>query len=49
MASGLGSTIAIWRERGTYHLLCGEFALQAKLKRPNDFYEGEMVGQPPQS
>jgi len=27
-----GSNIAIWRERGTHHPLCGEFAFQAKFK-----------------
>src|SRR5580704_9696011 len=26
------SNIAIWRERGTHHALCGEFAFQAKFK-----------------
>src|SRR5215472_12725419 len=26
------SNIAIWRERGTHHPLCGEFAFQAKYK-----------------
>jgi hypothetical protein len=32
------SNIAIWRERATQHLLCGEFAFQAKFKRRDDFH-----------
>jgi len=34
-----GSNIAIWRERGTHHPLCGEFAFQAKFKRRDDLHD----------
>jgi len=27
------ANIAIWRERGTHHPMCGEFAFEVKLKR----------------
>ena len=30
------SNVSIWRERGTHHPLCGEFAFQAKFKRRDD-------------
>lgn len=33
------SNIAIWRERGDHHTLCGEFAFQAKFKRRDDLHE----------
>jgi len=33
------SNISIWRERGTHHPLCGEFAFQAKFKRRDDVHE----------
>lgn len=33
------ANIAIWRERGTHHTLCGEFAFQAKFKRLDDLSE----------
>src|SRR5271168_3214645 len=33
------SNIAIWRERGTHHPLCGEFAFQARFKRREDVHE----------
>src|SRR5262249_10161191 len=33
------SNIAIWRERGTHHALCGEFAFQAKFKRLDEPHE----------
>ena len=33
------SNIAIWRERGTHHPLCGEFAFQAKFKRRDELHE----------
>ncbi len=33
------SNIAIWRERGTHHALCGEFAFQAKFKRRDELHE----------
>jgi hypothetical protein len=34
-----GSNIAIWRERGTHHPLCGEFAFQAKFKRRDELHD----------
>jgi hypothetical protein len=34
-----GSNIAIWRERGTHHPLCGEFAFQAKFKRRDQLHD----------
>jgi hypothetical protein len=34
-----GSNIAIWRERGTHHSLCGEFAFQAKFKRRDELHD----------
>jgi hypothetical protein len=33
------SNIGIWRERGTRHPLCGEFAFQAKFKRRDEVHE----------
>ena len=33
------SNISIWRERGTHHPLCGEFAFQAKFKRRDDVHD----------
>jgi hypothetical protein len=36
------SNIAMWRERGTHHPLCGEFAFQAKFKRRNELHEKAM-------
>jgi hypothetical protein len=33
------SNIAIWRERGSHHPLCGEFAFQAKFKRRDDLHD----------
>ncbi|WP_295453673.1 hypothetical protein [uncultured Thiodictyon sp.] len=33
------ANIAIWRERGTHHTLCGEFAFQAKFRRRDDLHE----------
>jgi hypothetical protein len=33
------SNIGIWRERGTHHPLCGEFAFQAKFKRRDEVHE----------
>jgi len=36
------SNIAIWRERGTHHLMCGEFAFQAKFKRRDELHEKAM-------
>jgi hypothetical protein len=32
------ANIAIWRERGTHHTMCGEFAFQAKFKRVDDLH-----------
>ena len=34
-----GSNIGMWRERGTHHPLCGEFAFQAKFKRRDEVHE----------
>ena len=36
------SNVSIWRERGTHHPLCGEFAFQAKFKRRDDVNEKAM-------
>jgi hypothetical protein len=36
------SNIAIWRERGTHHPLCGEFAFQAKFKRRDEVHDKAM-------
>ena len=40
---GKGNTadanVSIWRERGTHHPLCGEFAFQAKFKRRDDVHD----------
>ena len=33
------SNIGMWRERGTHHPLCGEFAFQAKFKRRDEVDE----------
>src|SRR5215468_1183555 len=33
------ANIAIWRERGTHHPLCGEFAFEAKFKRRDEVSE----------
>jgi hypothetical protein len=33
------SNISIWRERGTHHPLCGEFAFQARFKRQDEVSE----------
>jgi hypothetical protein len=33
------ANIAIWRERGNHHMLCGEFAFQAKFKRRDELHE----------
>jgi hypothetical protein len=33
------SNIAIWRERGTHHPMCGEFAFEAKFKRADELHE----------
>jgi len=36
------SNIAIWRERGTHHPMCGEFAFEAKFKRRDKLHEKAM-------
>jgi len=36
------ANIAIWRERGTHHPLCGEFAFEVKFKRWDDLHEKAM-------
>jgi hypothetical protein len=36
------SNVSIWRERGTHHPLCGEFAFQAKFNRRDDVHEKAM-------
>ena len=33
------SNVAIWRERGTHHTLCGEFAFQAKFEHRDELHE----------
>ncbi len=33
------SNIAIWRERGDHHTLCGEFAFQARFQRRDELHE----------
>jgi hypothetical protein len=33
------ANVSIWRERGTHHPLCGEFAFQAKFKRRDDVHQ----------
>ncbi len=36
------TNVAIWRERGTHHPLCGEFAFQAKFKRREELHDKAM-------
>ena len=36
------ANIAIWRERGTHHPMCGEFAYQAKFKRRDELHDKAM-------
>jgi hypothetical protein len=36
------ANVALWRERGMYHSLCGEFAFQAKFKRRDELHEKAM-------
>jgi hypothetical protein len=36
------SNLALWRERGTHHPMCGEFAFQAKFKRRDELHEKAM-------
>ena len=33
------ANVSIWRERGTHHPLCGEFAFEAKFKRRDEVHE----------
>jgi hypothetical protein len=33
------ANVALWRERGMYRALCGEFAFQAKFKRGDQLHE----------
>jgi hypothetical protein len=43
---GKGNTaeanIAIWRERGTHHPMCGEFAFEVKFRRRDELHEKAM-------
>lgn len=36
------ANVALWRERGMYRSLCGEFAFQAKFKRRDELHEKAM-------
>jgi len=36
------ANIAIWRERGTHHAMCGEFAFEVKFKRRDELHEKAM-------
>jgi hypothetical protein len=36
------SNIALWRERGTHHPMCGEFAFEAKFKRGDELHDKAM-------
>jgi hypothetical protein len=36
------ANVALWRERGMYRPLCGEFAFQAKFKRRDELHEKAM-------
>jgi len=36
------SNIAVWRERGTHHPMCGEFAFEVKFKRRDELHEKAM-------
>src|ERR1700736_6009283 len=36
------SNIAIWRERGTHHPMCGEFAFEAKFQRRDELHDKAM-------
>ena len=36
------ANVALWRERGMHHPLCGEFAFQAKFKRWDELHEKAM-------
>ena len=36
------SNIAVWRERGTHHPMCGEFAFEVKFKRRDELHDKAM-------
>src|SRR6516165_9495400 len=36
------TNIAIWRERGTHHPMCGEYAFEIKFKRKDELHERAM-------
>jgi hypothetical protein len=36
------TNIAIWRERGTHHPMCGEFAFEVKFKRRDELHDNAM-------
>ena len=36
------ANVALWRERGMYRPLCGEFAFQAKFQRRDELHEKAM-------
>jgi hypothetical protein len=36
------TNIAIWRERGTHHPMCGEFAFEVKFKRRDELHDKAM-------
>ena len=36
------TNIAIWRERGTHHPMCGEYAFEVKFKRKDELHEKAM-------
>jgi hypothetical protein len=36
------ANVAVWRERGTHHALCGEFAFEAKFKRRDELHQKAM-------
>ena len=36
------ANIAIWRERGTHHPMCGEFAFEAKFQRRDELHDKAM-------
>jgi hypothetical protein len=36
------TNIAIWRERGTHHPMCGEYAFEVKFKRGDELHEKAM-------
>jgi hypothetical protein len=36
------ANIAIWRERGTHRLMCGEYAFEIKFQRGDELHEKAM-------